>query len=411
MIKIEYIDTSKLILSDKNPRKIDEKDFAILCDSIVKNADYFETRPILCNKDMEVFAGNMRLRAAMKVGMDKVPVAIMDIPPKRQREILIRDNVQNGQWDEELLPSLFDNAELEEWGVDMSQFGVWELDPTEVDDVIPEEVPAVAKLGDIYQLGEHRVLCGDSTSPEAYLALMDGKKADMVFTDPPYNVDYQGGGGYAEHGTPKRKKIANDKMSSADFYKFLRKVTDNLVANTEGSFYICMSSSELHNLWKAFTDSGGHWQTYVIWARNRFTLSRSDYQHQFEPIMYGLTAKEANEAEEKYEENEAVPIMYGWTKHEWYGGRKQGDVWFFDSPQASKLYPTMKPVMLCCKAIVNSSKEKQIVLDPFLGSGSTLIACEKGKRKCYGMELEPHYVDVIVKRWEDFTGKKAVKIR
>lgn len=405
MVKIEYINTSKLILSDKNPRKIDDKDFAILCDSIVKNHDYFETRPILCNKDMEVFAGNMRLRAAIKVGLDKVPTAIMDIPKERQRELLIRDNVQNGQWDEELLPSLFDNAELEEWGVDMSQFGVWDLDPTEIDDVIPEEVPAIAKLGDLYQLGDHRVLCGDSTSPEAYLALMEGKKADMVFTDPPYNVDYTGGGSYANHGTAPRKAIANDKMSTENFYKFLRSVMDNLVANVQGAFYICMSSSELHNLWKAFTDAGGHWQTYIIWAKDLFTLSRADYQHQMEPILYGVDIEAS-----LVKESDSEPIMYGWTQHEWYGGRKQGNVWHIDRPKKSELHPTMKPVMLVCKAMVNSSKAGQIVLDPFLGSGTTIIACEKGKRRCFGMEIDPHYLDVCIKRWEDFTGKKAIKL-
>ncbi len=400
MINIQYIDTNKLILSDKNPRKIDDKDFAILCESIVKNTDYFETRPILCNKDMEVFAGNMRLRAAQHTGMKQVPVAIMDISPERQREILIRDNVSNGSWDEELLPSLFDNAELEEWGVDMSQFGVWDLEPDEKDDEVPEDVPTTAKLGDLYQLGEHRVLCGDSTSPEAYSVLLNGKKANMVFTDPPYNVDYDGGAGKEV----KRKKIQNDKMSAEKFYKFLRSVMDNLVSNTNGAFYVCMSSSELHNLWKAFTDAGGHWQTYIIWAKDLFTLSRTDYHQQMEPILYGLSE------EDMVKESDSEPILYGWTGHEWYGGRKQGNVWHIDRPKKSELHPTMKPVLLCCKAIVNSSKEGQIVLDPFLGSGSTLIACEKGKRKCYGMELEPHYIDVIIKRWEDFTGKKAIKL-
>lgn len=226
----------------------------------------------------------------------------------------------------------------------------------------------------------------------------------MVFTDPPYNVDY-GGGMHADGTQSARKKIANDKMSSENFYQFLFKAMSALIKHTKGAFYVCMSSSELHNLWKAFTDAGGHWQTYIIWAKDHFTLSRSDYQHKFEPIMYGL------KEEVTIEDKDALPIMYGWNKlHNWYGGRKQGDVWMVDRPKISKEHPTMKPIDLMIKAIQNSSLVKEIVLDTFLGSGSTLIACENCERICYGCELDPHYIDVIIKRWEDKTGKKAEKV-
>lgn len=155
---------------------------------------------------------------------------------------------------------------------------------------------------------------------------------------------------------------------------------------------------------------GGHWQTYIIWAKDRFTLSRTDYQQQFEPIMYGLSDEMAKKLDEKPEDVEGEAILYGWTEHDWYGGRKQGNVWNIPRPKSSKEHPTMKPVMLCVKAICNSSRQGQIVMDSFLGSGSTLIACEKTGRICYGLELDPHYCDVIIKRWEDFTGKKAIKL-
>lgn len=215
------------------------------------------------------------------------------------------------------------------------------------------------------------------------------------------------GGDGAKH---KRNKILNDKMSAENFYKFLFDSIKNLMSVTSGAFYICMSSSELHNLWKAFTDAGGHWSTYIVWAKNQFTLSRSDYQHQFEPIMYGLTDPDMTYETATVPEKEAEFILYGWTKHEWFGGRKQGDVWMIDKPTRSKEHPTMKPVILCSKAIVNSAPRGSIVLDTFGGSGSTLIACEKLNRRCYTMELDPLYCEVIIKRWEDFSGLKAEKI-
>jgi DNA modification methylase len=202
-----------------------------------------------------------------------------------------------------------------------------------------------------------------------------------------------------------RRKILNDKMTSGEFSHFLRVVLQNLVEFTQGAFYVCMSSSELHSLHKAFTEAGGHWQTYIIWAKNHFTLSRADYQHQMEPILHGLSEELKEEVDA-----DSVPILYGWTKHEWYGGRKQGNVWFFDKPNASKEHPTMKPIALCAKAIKNSSQQGEIVLDTFGGSGSTLIACEQMKRCCRMMELDPVYVAVIIKRWEKLTGGKTKKI-
>jgi DNA modification methylase len=228
----------------------------------------------------------------------------------------------------------------------------------------------------------------------------------MVFTDPPYNVNYEGG----VLDNVKKRKIINDRMKSSDFYSFLFNMFSAVMIHVEGSLYVCMSSSELHNLWKAFTDAGGHWQEYIIWAKDHFTLSRTDYQQQFEPIMYGLTDDVAKSVEQNYDNGECDVMMYGWVKHEFYGGRKQGNVWNFDRPKKSKEHPTMKPVMLCAKAIVNSSKLDGVVLDVFCGSGSTLIACEKSRRICYGMELTEHYCSVIIKRWQEFSGQKAERI-
>jgi DNA modification methylase len=200
----------------------------------------------------------------------------------------------------------------------------------------------------------------------------------MVFTDPPYNVDYEG-------KTAKKLKIGNDALGGS-FYDFLRTVSANILEVTKGAVYICMSSSELHTLHQAFTDAGGHWSTFIVWAKHHFTLGRSDYQRQYEPILYG------------------------WRKgidHFWCGDRDQGDVWFIKRPAASTQHPTIKPAELVERAIRNSSKTRDTILDPFGGSGTTLIACEKSSRQSRLIELEPKYCDVIVRRWQAFTGKEA----
>ena len=201
---------------------------------------------------------------------------------------------------------------------------------------------------------------------------------DMIFTDPPYNVNYANDAG---------DKIQNDNLGKG-FYNFLFSACNNMLKVCKGAVYICMSTSELHSLYKAFTEAGGHWSTFIIWAKNHFTLGRSDYQRKYETILYGW--KEGN-------------------KRHWCGDRNQSDVWNFAKPSSNDLHPTMKPVELISQAIENSSKTGDIVFDPFAGSGSTLIACEKLNRMARLIEIDPKYCDVIIKRWEQFTNKKAEK--
>jgi len=211
-----------------------------------------------------------------------------------------------------------------------------------------------------------------------------------------------------------QRPILNDKMTSEKFYQFLLDMFSSMNKFVDGSLYICHSCKEMHNFHKAFTDAGFHWSTYIIWAKDRFVPGRSDYHHQHEPILFGFSESLAHSLDNSFidesTEYENLPILYGWNKHKWYGGRKQGDVWLIKRPNKNVEHPTMKPVMLCAKAIINSCPKNGLVLDPFLGSGSTLIAAEKTGRTCYGMELDPHYVDVIIKRWEDYSKKKAVKL-
>ena len=243
---------------------------------------------------------------------------------------------------------------------------------------------AVSTPGDLWLLGDHRIYCGDATQVEAIQKVMDGSLADMVFCDPPYGVAY--GSSARTRREREKKRITNDDLGDAPFGEFLRKASTNLLSVTKGAVYICMSSSELHTLQKAFTAAGGHWSTFVIWAKNRFTLGRSDYQRQYEPMLYGWREG---------------------TDHFWCGARDQGDVWFVNKPQANILHPTQKPVELVERAIRNSSKSRDTVLDPFGGSGTTLIACEKHGRQARLVELEPKYVDVVVRRWEQYTDRKA----
>jgi DNA modification methylase len=252
-------------------------------------------------------------------------------------------------------------------------------------DSVPE-VPeiAVSQPGDVWVLGDHRVLCGDATSRADVERVLAGSLADMVFTDPPYNVDYtQPSGGRRSRAG---RRITNDNLGLA-FEQLLSDACGNLLEVTKGAIYICMSSSEIDTLKRGFKEAGGHWSTFIIWAKNTFTLGRSDYQRQYEPILYGWREG---------------------TSHFWCGARDQGDVWLVNKPVSNELHPTMKPVELIERAIGNSSKSRDTVLDTFGGSGSTLIACEKTGRHCRLIEIDPKYVDTVVLRWQNFTGKEAV---
>jgi DNA modification methylase len=232
-------------------------------------------------------------------------------------------------------------------------------------------------------LGEHRLLCGDATVAADVERVLDGRLADMTFTDPPYNVDY--GSSAKDKLRGHRRKILNDDLGSG-FEVFLQDACANILAVTKGAVYVCMSSSELHTLQKAFTAAGGKWSTFLIWAKHTFTLGRADYQRQYEPILYG---------------------WHDGHDHYWCGARDQGDVWHFDKPVRNDLHPTMKPVALVERAVRNSSKSRDIVLDPFGGSGSTLIACAKAGRQARLVELDPKYCDVIIRRWQAWTGEQA----
>jgi DNA modification methylase len=296
-------------------------------------------------------------------------------------------------WDEALLR--LELADLSELGFDLGLigFGDGELERllagegkaglTEDDEApeLPEQ--AVTNPSDLWILGEHRLLCGDATVLGDLERVLEGRLADMTFTDPPYNVDY--GSSAKDRLRGNKRKILNDDLGTG-FEAFLHDACANILSITKGACYICMSSSELHTLQRAFTAAGGKWSTFVIWAKHAFTLGRADYQRQYEPVLYGW--REGHD-------------------HYWCGARDQGDLWHYDKPARNDLHPTMKPVALVERAVRNSSKTRDIVLDCFAGSGSTLIACAKAGRQARLIELDPRYCDVIVRRFQDWTGEQA----
>jgi DNA modification methylase len=351
------------------------------------------TYPILVGADGIIIAGHARLAAARKLNLTEVPVIVLDhLTPTQRRALVIADNrlALSAGWDEEMLRVELQSLEEEGFDLDLVGFTDEEVeellrDPEETregltdEDSIPEEPErAVTVTGDVWRMGDHLLLCGDATQMADVEKVLAGGLADMAFSDPPYNVDYEG-------KTARKLKIGNDALGG-QFYDFLREACSNMLAVTKGAIYLCMSSSELHTLHQAFTDAGGHWSTFVIWAKHHFTLGRSDYQRQYEPILYGWREG---------------------TDHFWCGARDQGDIWFIKRPMANLEHPTMKPVELVERAIRNSSKTRDTILDVFGGSGTTLIACEKAGRQARLMELEPRYCDVAVQRWQQWSGGTA----
>jgi DNA modification methylase len=385
-LRIEYKPVNSLVEYARNPRKNDD-----VVDKMVSAIKEFGFRiPIIAKSDGTVVDGHLRLKAARKLGIAEVPVVFVDDLSEAQVKafrLLANKSANWAAWNEDLLKIELEELKNMDFDLELTGFDLDEiykdfLKTSENKDDLSEEIPEideqsepVSKLGDLWILGDHKVFCGDSTDPKSYETLLGNEIATLTVTDPPYNVDYG------------KDKILNDNLG-VEFNKFLEKTCSNILNYTNGAIYIFMAISEIGNLKREFERAGGHWSTFIIWVKNHFAIGRSDYHRQYEPILYGWRQSA--------------------DKH-WCGDRDQSDVWFFDKPNANKDHPTMKPVALCERMILNSSQPNNIVLDPFGGSGSTLIACENLKRKARMIELDPKYVDVIVRRWEKYTGQKAEK--
>ena len=388
--RIELWPIEKLVPYARNPRTHSDAQVAQIADSIVA---FGFNNPILVDTKAGIIAGHGRLLAARKLQLQQVPVIVLDhLTEVQKRGYILADNqlALTAGWDEELLRIELAALQEENFNLDLIGFDDEELARLLADqdaaegltdeDVVPEipETP-VTVAGDLWLLDGHRLICSDALHVESFDRLMAGGLSDMVFSDPPYSVSYTG-------KTSRKLKIKNDDLGEG-FGAFLRDACTNLLAFNKGAIYICMSSAELHTLKSAFEAAGGHWSTFVIWAKNVFTLGRSDYQRQYEPILYG------------WQEGK---------QHFWCGARDQGDVWFVNKPHANDVHPTMKPVELVERAIRNSSKQGDTILDAFAGAGTTMIACEKTGRQARLIEIDPVYCDVALRRWQNYVGKQAV---
>lgn len=370
-----------------NPRTITKDEYQKLKSSIERNGIIKARSPIVYEHEgrFVVICGNMRLKAAKELGLTDIPVFLIDeeLTPEQLNELDIIDNKLNGEWDWDSLANEWPQESLEEWGLDTSQ--EWDNKkelPDNIDETPEPPKTPISKLGDLWLLGDHRVLCGDSTDRATVERLMNGKKADMVFTDPPYNVDYTG-------KTKQKLKIENDKFESQDsFLSFLSDAFTNMYhASKDGApYYITHADSEGLNFRLALQQTGYLLKQCLIWNKNTLVMGRQDYQWKHEPILYGWKP----------------------GTHKWYGDRKQTTVIDIDKPSRSEDHPTMKPIELITALLRNSTKKNDLILDPFLGSGSTLIAAEQTNRYCYGMELDPQYVDVICKRYQTLTGTMPI---
>jgi len=377
-----------------NPRKKlkkGDKEYEKIKQSLLK---FGYVDPIIVNEDLTVIGGHQRLTVLKDLNYETAKCVIVDLPKEDEKALNIALNKITGQWDEALLADLLLDLQESDFNLDLTGF-----EPPKIDDIlsnvhdkelsedefdVEEELkkPTVSRHGDIWQLGKHRVICGDSTKAETYKQLLDDRKANLVVTDPPYNVDVEETAG----------KILNDNMSDGDFYQFLLSMFTQVENHmeTDASIYVFHADTEGLNFRKAFKDAGFYLSGCCIWKKNSLVLGRSPYQWQHEPCLYGWKKK---------------------GKHQWFSDRKQTTIWEYDRPKSSKDHPTMKPIQLMAYPIQNSSMRGTIVLDPFLGSGSTLIAADQTGRVCYGIELDEKFVDVIVKRYIEVTGDTEVTVQ
>lgn len=360
-----------------NPRIIKDEKFKKLCESIKALPKMMELRPIVVDENFIVQGGNMRLKALNELGYKDIPDTWVkqakDFSEDELKEFIIKDNVGFGEWDWDDLANNWDVEKLEEWGLDIPDFAIANADASEDDFDVPlggSETDIV--LGDIFEIGKHKLLCGSSTETDNWGKIFGSEYADMVVTDPPYNVAYTG-------KTKDALTIQNDSMKDGDFYQFLYDFYTALGSYTKagGSWYVWHADSEGANFRKAMADSGIMVKQCLIWVKNSMVMGRQDYQWKHEPCLYGW--KEG-------------------ASHSWYSDRKQTTILEFQRPSRNAEHPTMKPVELIAYQITNSSKTGDLVADGFLGSGTTMVAAHQLNRKCYGMELDPKYCQVIIDR-------------
>lgn len=363
---------SEVKSNPNNPRIIKDDKFQKLVKSIKEFPEMLNIRPIVVNADMVVLGGNMRLKACKEAGLKEVAIIkAEDLTEEQQKQFIIKDNVGFGEWDWEDLANNWDAEQLTDWGLDIPDFKHQE-EAEEDDYEIPEHLKTDIVLGDIFEIGPHRLICGDSTQTDTFAKLFENQLADLVVTDPPYNVAYEG-------KTKDALTIANDSMSDDSFYQFLYDFYTALGSYTKagGAWYVWHADSEGANFRSAMKNAGIMVKQCLIWVKNSMVMGRQDYQWRHEPCLYG------------WKEGAA---------HGWYSDRKQTTILEFDRPSRNAEHPTMKPIPLIAYQIGNSSKQGDIVADAFGGSGTTMVAAHQLNRKAYLVEFDPKYCQVIVDR-------------
>lgn len=390
-LKITYQSTDSLIAYTHHARVHSDAQIAQIAASIT---EFGWTNPVLLDGANGILAGHGRVLAAQHLGILQVPcIQFTHLNEDQKRAYIIADNqlAANARWDDDLLK--LELGHLADAGFDLDLTGFAKLDINRLlgldakgglvdEDALPQvSEKTLCQAGQIWQLGDHRLMCGDSTSLLDMNKLMAGQASQLIITDPPYNVAYEG-------GTPQKLTIANDQMSQSSFERFISNAYRAMyaVAGDGAPIYVFHSDTQGVIFRQAMVAAGFKLAQCCVWVKQSLVLGRSDYHWQHEPILYGWKSTGA---------------------HHWYGDRKQSTVWQFDRPARNDVHPTMKPVELISYPLENSSRVGDIVLDPFGGSGSTLIACEKGDRIARIMEIDPRYCDVIIARWQDFTGLRA----
>lgn len=374
---MNYRNIAEIKPNPKNPRVIKDEKFAKLVQSLKDFPEMLEKRPLVCFTDTDgklvVLGGNMRLKAAKEIGLKKLPIVLADDWNEEQKQqFLIKDNVGFGEWNWEELQQDWDVEQLNDWGLDIPAAFKTEPEAEEDDYEIPEHIETDIVIGDLFEIGQHRLLCGDSTDSDVVAKLMNGEKADMVFTDPPYGVDYEG--------------INNDDRFGLE--DLLRASFGNMMLSTKngGSFY-CFHSDKCSDIFSKVYREFCHFSSMIIWVKESIVLSQTDYQSKHEPCMYG---------------------WFNNGTHNWYSDRKQESVWIAKSKREEG-HTTPKPIEIITKALNNSSEIKHLILDLFLGSGSTMVSSHQLKRKCYGMELDPKYCQVIIDRMRKLDPSLTIK--
>jgi DNA modification methylase len=413
----QLVKISQVKANPKNPRIIKDHKFKKLVQSIKDFPEMLEKRPIVVDENMIVLGGNMRLKACIEAGLKEVWIDQANWTEEQKQEFIIKDNVGYGEWDWEILANEWEPDQLTDWGLDIPEVEVQDFEPEAKEDNYeePDDLFVDVKLGDLIEIGDHKVLCADSTKPENWDKLVEDKELDLVVTDPPYNIDYTG-------KTKDALKIDNDNMSDDAFYLFLLefyKATNDKV-KPGGAWYVWHASTETVNFSTALRNADILLKQYLVWVKNTMVLGRQDYQWQHELCLYGW--KEGAAHYFTYERNHTTVIeddqdFKSMTKNQLlkilektYSNYIPKTVIHEDKPSRSAEHPTMKPIPLIGNCIKNSSQRGWIVGDAFLGSGTTMVAAHQLDRKCYGMELDPKYCQVIIDRMTKLDPTLEIKI-